>query len=203
MATVVGTNGREVLLEKDGRILRRNRSQIHVAAYQSPSREGSVNPVQLPIRDAVAPDQYSHAVAFNQSAANSQSGVITPPARSEHESGSIDSNCSQSAVAPIQSESAVAPSSEGSVVFHTSAGSAVASTCAGNAGALPVIGSAVAVPGTGGVVASPSLGSAIAPKSRSKSVVTLSKPTSSNEMSVPVKSTRSGRAVKGPNRLNL
>jgi hypothetical protein len=121
IAIVVGTNGREVLLEKDGSILRRNRAQITkvpdptTLIVSENRREGQElipppSAVQVavasdnlagayaspPVTEAVASERYEHQSPVGTVAPTPVTGALAP----EQVAG---------AVAPLQSKGAVAP----------------------------------------------------------------------------------------------
>ena len=199
VATVVGTNGREVLLEKEGRILRRNRSQIHVLADQTANTNiaKDVTPTYLP--DSFVPDAVASSMPIPLGIGeDAHAGVITPAPHSVPVSVSVDTDSPASTVVPGHVRGAVAFSDAGGAVASPNTDDAIAPSCDSSAVAHPQSQSRGGVPSrrSGGVITSPSQPSGVVTLSKSGGVVA---PQSSSE----VKSTKSGRVVKAPDRLNL
>lgn len=210
MAVVVGTNGREVLLEKDGKILRRNRAHVrkvpefklHSASRETTDPDGTVvfsHQTEQVEPDSHLVDEQDHtqsqgavAPSVPQVSVDTGQSVVAVAAKdavaSSKYGGAIAPSRIGSAVAPSQYVGAVAPSqSRGAVAPNQSRG-AVAPNQSRGAVAPNQFRSAVAPNQLLGAVAPNTFSGAVAP-SQSSGVV------APNQSSGAVAPTKSSDAV--------
>ena len=211
MAVVVGTNGREVLLEKDGKILRRNRAHVRKVPESRMNTENQtiIQPdepllsvpqlppkVMTPSADSSDPSQSVVAVATKSHGAiapHQSQGVVAP----NLSQGAIAPTQSRGVVAPDQSQSAIAPTQSRGVVAPKQSQSAVALNQSRGVVAPNQSQSAVALNQSQGVVAPNQSSSAVAlsqPSQRS-----LQNQTNQSTVAVATKQSRGAVALSQSN----